>query len=133
MANTVLSPPFTAAQLQSAQSLYSGRIDVATIRGDTQIDAPTTATDGFAFHRLNNAIISCLVGSGTVIVTPWVGFASDLDPSIILWNIAPGSGALSLDAEGGWLFPAGCPDRIAVQVVIDAGSPEFAINLGGFQ
>lgn len=134
MANKITENPLNRQTWASTAGLASlQRKDIAFITGDTQIGAPTTATDGFAFGQLANAIVPILVANGTIIATLWVGFVSSADPSIIIWNIAPGSSALSLTAEGGWLVQTGCPDRIAVQVDIDAGTPDFAINIGGFQ
>jgi len=130
---------FTANQLNvkmwaSTAGLASlRRTDIVAIVGDTQIAAPTTAADGWAFGQLGTAIVPIIVDGGTIAATLWVGFISSADSSRILWNIAPGTGALSLTAEGGWLVPTGCPDRIAVQIVISSGSPSFAVNIGGIQ
>jgi len=134
MANTITENALNRQTWASTAGLASlQRKDIASITGDTAIAAPTTATNGFALGQLANAIVPIAVTGGTIDVTLWVGFISDSNPSIIIWNIAPGTGALSLTAEGGWLTQTGRADRIAMQVVISAGAPTFSINIGGFQ
>lgn len=131
MANVTTAVDF--ATIAGGLASQRGRIDLGTITGDTAIAAPTLITHGFAFPELPNAIVSITAAVAAATCDLWAGYVPRNGlPGAIRWVkvIGQTQQVVAAAGSGGWVLPAGRPDRIAVQVALAAGAT-FQILVGG--
>lgn len=127
--NADITSRYTA--LTAAQTL--GRADFVTVTGDTAIAAPTQGDPaaGYYIYGMATAVVPVVItAAGSITVNLWAGYESEIDGDM-RWAILASASAQTITDNGGWILPSGGATKLAVQVVIAAGTPDFSIIIGG--